>query len=580
MDQNLDERAVRDLELELHTEIYPGTEVMRDVGTHHFVKGGDSVLVPQPSDDEYVCLEFSDSSSCANMQLLDTIHCPMWKFFAMTCVTMSTFAQGMGPLALAPMFPDYIKEWDSDIASVVQFTGVAILVLGFSNFIWVPIQNCYGRRPVLIFSLAICFGSSIWRAEAKSYGSFMGACVLNGIGAGPAETAQPTVIADIMFLHERGRYNTLYFTAYMGSLMIGPIISGSMAQALGWRSFWWLNTGVLGFVTLACIFLFPETRYRRAFPHAESPLSSSPGKASAEHIEEKSIKPSDGLGADSDVIEKELTSTTARTNRSTPAVLPSSENPQDPWLRRGRPSRKQWALYQPLESSLLAEFILPWKLFFFPIVQFASFVVSWSCSSFLTLNLTQSQVFGYPPYTYSSQTIGFFNFAILVGAILGLVTAGPLSDFIAAKLTQRNKGVREPEMRLLAMVPYVLIMIVGNVVVALGYQYKWDWKVIVIIGFTCAGIQVAALPAIASTYAVDSYKPVSGAMFVTITVNKNVWGYGFSKFITPWTESAGYIPPIMTNMALVTLWCSFGIVFWFYGKRFRGWTKNSKVHAM
>jgi hypothetical protein len=34
------------------------------------------------------------------------------------------------------MFPDYIHEWDSDIASVVQFTGVAILVLGFSNFIW------------------------------------------------------------------------------------------------------------------------------------------------------------------------------------------------------------------------------------------------------------------------------------------------------------------------------------------------------------------------------------------------------------------------------------------------------------
>lgn len=48
-------QTVRDIELELHTEIYPGTEVMRDVGTHHFVKGGDSVLVPQPSDDEYVC---------------------------------------------------------------------------------------------------------------------------------------------------------------------------------------------------------------------------------------------------------------------------------------------------------------------------------------------------------------------------------------------------------------------------------------------------------------------------------------------------------------------------------------------
>lgn len=34
------------------------------------------------------------------------------------------------------------------------------------------------------------------------------------------QTAQPTVIADIMFLHERGGYNTLYFTVYFGSLMV------------------------------------------------------------------------------------------------------------------------------------------------------------------------------------------------------------------------------------------------------------------------------------------------------------------------------------------------------------------------
>lgn len=34
------------------------------------------------------------------------------------------------------MFGDYIKEFDSNLADVVQFTGIAILVLGFSNFIW------------------------------------------------------------------------------------------------------------------------------------------------------------------------------------------------------------------------------------------------------------------------------------------------------------------------------------------------------------------------------------------------------------------------------------------------------------
>lgn len=51
----------------------------------------------------------------------------------------------------------------------------------------IPIQTSYGRRPVLIFSTLICLVSNIWRAEAQSYGSYMGACVLNGFGAGPAE---------------------------------------------------------------------------------------------------------------------------------------------------------------------------------------------------------------------------------------------------------------------------------------------------------------------------------------------------------------------------------------------------------
>lgn len=75
------------------------------------------------------------------------------------------------------MFEIYIEKFHSDLEGVVAFTGVAVLVLGFSNFLWVPIQTCYGRRPVLIFSTIICFGSSVWRANAKSYGSFMGASV-------------------------------------------------------------------------------------------------------------------------------------------------------------------------------------------------------------------------------------------------------------------------------------------------------------------------------------------------------------------------------------------------------------------
>ena len=102
----------------------------------------------------------------------------------------------------------------------------------------VPLSTTFGRRPVYLASTLLCFVSAILRAEAKTYGSFMGASILNGLAAGPAEvnrkhhfgnhitaehcnqTIMPNVIADTMFLHERGAYNTLYFAFYFGSLMV------------------------------------------------------------------------------------------------------------------------------------------------------------------------------------------------------------------------------------------------------------------------------------------------------------------------------------------------------------------------
>lgn len=135
--------------------------------------------------------------------------------------------------------------------------------------------------------------------------------------------------------------------------------------------------------------------------------------------------------------------------------------------------------------------------------------------------------------------VGFTNFSLFVGALIGLATAGPFSDWVSSRATARNNGIREPEMRLPAMIPYVLIMAFGHIITAIGYQYKWPWQVIVVLGYSTAGIQVAALPSISSTYAVDSYKPVAGSLFVAITVNKNLWGYGMGKFITPWTEADG-----------------------------------------
>lgn len=230
-----------------------------------------------------------------------------------------------------------------------------------------------------------------------------------------------------------------------------------MAEHLGWRSFFWLNVGILGLVLILQIFLFPETKWHRA--HPDEIVQGGQGSSSAgdESEHEKPAQVSQkGNVEDEDAPER------------------------DPYLHRGHPSKKQFMIWQLDGNNMktvLLSFFIPWKLLAFPIVELAAFIVSWSASVFLTLNLTQSQAFSGPPYNFNSQTIGFFNFAILIGALIGLATNGPFSDWISMKSTRRNRGIREPEMRLPAMAIYVAVMIIGNFVVAFGYQYKWDWRV-------------------------------------------------------------------------------------------------------
>lgn len=235
---------------------------------------------------------------------------------------------------------------------------------------------------------------------------------------------------------------------------VGPIISGPMAFHVGWRSFWWLNVAMLAAVIVLLIFFFPETKWHRVHP--------------------KDIH--QGTPPD-EVVQHEKQSSEARQEN---LVVHEEHVVQDPFLHRGYPSKRQFHLWQtspqPLQTLFLT-FWVPWKLHLYPIVEWSAFVVSWSASCFLTINLTQSEAFAAPPYNWSSQSIGFTNFAILIGAFIGLATNGPLSDWVSMRATKKNRGIREPEMRLPAMIPYVAIAILGNFVVAFGYHYKWDWKV-------------------------------------------------------------------------------------------------------
>jgi hypothetical protein len=167
-------------------------------------------------------------------------------------------------------------------------------------------------------------------------------------------------------------------------------MSGPMAQHVGWRNWWWLNVALTGLSFIMVVFMFPETKWDRTHQvKVEKDLKQS--VSNPQEVKESETK----VESNENGVNRDLTTvdTAAR----------------DPYLGKGKPEKFQWRLYQPNSTpfqSIFLDLWIPWKLFVFPIVEFASFVVSWSCSSFLTLVLTQSQAFAAPPYNYSSQNIG------------------------------------------------------------------------------------------------------------------------------------------------------------------------------
>jgi hypothetical protein len=106
-------------------------KLIKTVANVHLKHNGKHALIPQPSNDPNDPLNWSRT----------------WKWLAMSSMALSTFNYAFSPLSLSPQVPYYMESFDSTLPEVINFIGVSVLVLGFTNFIWIPLSRGFGRRP-------------------------------------------------------------------------------------------------------------------------------------------------------------------------------------------------------------------------------------------------------------------------------------------------------------------------------------------------------------------------------------------------------------------------------------------------
>ncbi|KAH8742825.1 major facilitator superfamily domain-containing protein [Diaporthe sp. PMI_573] len=133
-----------------------------------------------------------------------------------------------------PAYSQLARDFDITIVEASYQTTVVIVLNGIGPFLWVPLANVYGRRPVYLFTILLGFVSILGSAYARTYGQLISARVVNGLF--PAAMALgPSTVVDCFFFHERGRAMGLFTVILTTGAHIAPILGGLVGQFLGWR---------------------------------------------------------------------------------------------------------------------------------------------------------------------------------------------------------------------------------------------------------------------------------------------------------------------------------------------------------
>jgi MFS family permease len=131
--------------------------------------------------------------------------------------------------------------------------------------IYGKLADVYGRKPVLLFGIAIFLFGSAASGAASTMTQLIAFRAVQGVGAGAMQPIAMTVVGDIFELEERARIQGV-FGAFWGLFaMIGPAVGSFCVNHLSWRWVFYLN---LPFgVTAAAILIFALHEQVERRPH-------------------------------------------------------------------------------------------------------------------------------------------------------------------------------------------------------------------------------------------------------------------------------------------------------------------------
>lgn len=138
----------------------------------------------------------------------------------------------------------------------IFFAGGALL--------WGPLSEKFGRKPILMFGLALYTMASIGCAFSQDIGQLIICRMLQGLGGSAPTVIATAIVRDLFDGRARQRMLSFIYSIVVIAPIVGPVIGAMLMQYISWRAIFQLLADI-GLITFLCSAFIGETlkhRYR------------------------------------------------------------------------------------------------------------------------------------------------------------------------------------------------------------------------------------------------------------------------------------------------------------------------------
>ncbi len=175
---------------------------------------------------------------------------------------IATLLVVLSPLTLAlygPSMPAIALALETTPAMVQQTLTVYLIAFALAQFIYGPLSDRFGRRPVVIGGLSIYVAGCILAGLSRSIEVMLVARVLEGIGACAGSASSRAIVRDTHIGGPAARIMSIIGMGLAVAPAAGPVLGGYMQIWFGWQSIFLLLSVVGALVLLVAAVGLPET---------------------------------------------------------------------------------------------------------------------------------------------------------------------------------------------------------------------------------------------------------------------------------------------------------------------------------